>query len=292
MKGIVLAGGTGSRLWPLTLATSKQLLPVHDKPMIYYPISTLMMAGIEKILIISTPNDIDRFQDLLGDGSRLGIEFSYAVQPEPKGIAQAFTIGEKFIGNDNVALVLGDNILVGNKVGTNLRAHGEISGGLIFAARVTDPERYGVIELDSEGRAVSIEEKPTSPKSNLAIPGLYFYDNSVIELSKSLVPSLRGELEISAINEKYLELNKLKVTLLPRGTIWMDAGTIESLHEATSYIQAIENRQRLKIGCIEEIAWRNNWIEDNQLLEISMNLGNNDYANYLKTLLEKNESNS
>ncbi len=251
-----------------------------------------MMAGIEKILIISTPNDIDRFQDLLGDGSRLGIEFSYAVQPEPKGIAQAFTIGEKFIGNDNVALVLGDNILVGNKVGTNLRAHGEISGGLIFAARVTDPERYGVIELDSEGRAVSIEEKPTSPKSNLAIPGLYFYDNSVIELSKSLVPSLRGELEISAINEKYLELNKLKVTLLPRGTIWMDAGTIESLHEATSYIQAIENRQRLKIGCIEEIAWRNNWIEDNQLLEISMNLGNNDYANYLKTLLEKNESNS
>jgi glucose-1-phosphate thymidylyltransferase len=292
MKGIVLAGGTGSRLWPLTLATSKQLLPVHDKPMIYYPISTLMMAGIEKILIISTPNDIDRFQDLLGDGSRLGIEFSYAVQPEPKGIAQAFTIGEKFIGNDNVALVLGDNILVGNKVGTNLRAHGEISGGLIFAARVTDPERYGVIELDSEGRAVSIEEKPTSPKSNLAIPGLYFYDNSVIELSKSLVPSLRGELEISAINEKYLELNKLKVTLLPRGTVWMDAGTIESLHEATSYIQAIENRQRLKIGCIEEIAWRNNWIEDNQLLEISMNLGNNDYANYLKTLLEKNESNS
>lgn len=292
MKGIVLAGGTGSRLWPLTLATSKQLLPVHDKPMIYYPISTLMMAGIEKILIISTPNDIDRFQDLLGDGSRLGIEFSYAVQPEPKGIAQAFTIGEKFIGNDNVALILGDNILVGNKVGTNLRAHGEISGGLIFAARVTDPERYGVIELDSEGRAVSIEEKPTSPKSNLAIPGLYFYDNSVIELSKSLVPSLRGELEISAINEKYLELNKLKVTLLPRGTVWMDAGTIESLHEATSYIQAIENRQRLKIGCIEEIAWRNNWIEDNQLLEISMNLGNNDYANYLKTLLEKNESNS
>jgi glucose-1-phosphate thymidylyltransferase len=292
MKGIVLAGGTGSRLWPLTLATSKQLLPVHDKPMIYYPISTLMMAGIEKILIISTPNDIDRFQDLLGDGSRLGIEFSYAVQPEPKGIAQAFTIGEKFIGNDNVALVLGDNILVGNKVGTNLRAHGEISGGLIFAARVTDPERYGVIELNSEGRAVSIEEKPTSPKSNLAIPGLYFYDNSVIELSKSLVPSLRGELEISAINEKYLELNKLKVTLLPRGTVWMDAGTIESLHEATSYIQAIENRQRLKIGCIEEIAWRNNWIEDNQLLEISMNLGNNDYANYLKTLLEKNESNS
>ena len=292
MKGIVLAGGTGSRLWPLTLATSKQLLPVHDKPMIYYPISTLMMAGIEKILIISTPNDIDRFQDLLGDGSHLGIEFSYAVQPEPKGIAQAFTIGEKFIGNDNVALILGDNILVGNKVGTNLRAHGEISGGLIFAARVTDPERYGVIELDSEGHAVSIEEKPTNPKSNLAIPGLYFYDNSVIELSKSLLPSLRGELEISSINEKYLELKKLKVSLLPRGTVWMDAGTIESLHEATSFIQAIENRQRLKIGCIEEIAWRNNWIDDNQLLEISMNLGNNDYSNYLKTLLEKNESDS
>ena len=292
MKGIVLAGGTGSRLWPLTLATSKQLLPVHDKPMIYYPISTLMMAGIEKILIISTPNDIDRFQDLLGDGSHLGIEFSYAVQPEPKGIAQAFTIGEKFIGNDNVALILGDNILVGNKVGTNLRAHGEISGGLIFAARVTDPERYGVIELDSEGHAVSIEEKPTTPKSNLAIPGLYFYDNSVIELSKSLLPSLRGELEFSSINEKYLELKKLKVSLLPRGTVWMDAGTIESLHEATSFIQAIENRQRLKIGCIEEIAWRNNWIDDNQLLEISMNLGNNDYSNYLKTLLEKNESDS
>ena len=251
-----------------------------------------MLAGIEKILIISTPNDIDRFQDLLGDGSQLGIEFSYAVQPEPKGIAQAFTIGEKFIGNDNVTLILGDNILVGNQVGTNLRANREISGGLIFAARVTDPERYGVIELDSEGHAVSIEEKPTSPKSNLAIPGLYFYDNSVIELSKSLVPSLRGELEISAINEKYLELNKLKVTLLPRGTVWMDAGTIESLHEATSYIQAIENRQRLKIGCIQEIAWRNNWIDDNKLLEISINLGNNEYSNYLKKLLEKNESNS
>ena len=292
MKGIVLAGGTGSRLWPLTLATSKQLLPVYDKPMIYYPISTLMMAGIKKILIISTPRDIDNFKDLLGDGSTLGIEFSYAVQPEPKGIAQAFLVGEKFIGDDGVALILGDNILVGNKVGTNLKAYGEISGGLIFAARVTDPERYGVIELDSEGRAVSIEEKPTSPKSNLAIPGLYFYDNSVIELSKSLVPSARGELEISSINEKYLELKKLTVSLLPRGTVWMDAGTIKSLHEATSYIQAIENRQQLKIGCLEEIAWRNLWIDDNQLLKIASNLGNNDYANYLKTISKDSELNS
>jgi glucose-1-phosphate thymidylyltransferase len=292
MKGIVLAGGTGSRLWPLTLATSKQLLPVYDKPMIYYPISTLMMAGIKKILIISTPKDIDNFKDLLGDGSTLGIEFSYAVQPEPKGIAQAFLVGEKFIGDDGVALILGDNILVGNKVGTNLKAYGEISGGLIFAARVTDPSRYGVIELDSEGRAVSIEEKPVNPKSNLAIPGLYFYDNSVIELSKSLVPSARGELEISSINEKYLELKKLTVSLLPRGTVWMDAGTIKSLHEATSYIQAIENRQQLKIGCIEEIAWRNLWIDDNQLLKIASNLGNNDYANYLKIILKDSEINS
>ena len=292
MKGIVLAGGTGSRLWPLTLATSKQLLPVYDKPMIYYPISTLMMAGIKKILIISTPRDIDNFKDLLGDGSTLGIEFSYAVQPEPKGIAQAFLVGEKFIGDDGVALILGDNILVGNKVGTNLKAYGEISGGLIFAARVTDPARYGVIELDSEGRAVSIEEKPANPKSNLAIPGLYFYDNSVIELSKSLVPSARGELEISSINEKYLELKKLTVSLLPRGTVWMDAGTIKSLHEATSYIQAIENRQQLKIGCLEEIAWRNLWIDDNQLLKIASNLGNNDYANYLKTISKDSELNS
>jgi glucose-1-phosphate thymidylyltransferase len=292
MKGIILAGGSGTRLFPATLAISKQLLPVFDKPMIYYPISTLMMAGIKKILIISTPKDINNFKDLLGDGSKLGIEFSYAVQPEPKGIAQAFTLGENFIADEGVALVLGDNILVGSKVGTNLKAYTEVSGALIFAAQVTDPERYGVIELDSQGRAVSIEEKPINPKSNLAIPGLYFYDNSVVEISKSLLPSSRGELEISSINETYLNAGKLTVSLLPRGTVWMDAGTIESLHEATSYVQAIENRQQLKIGCVEEVAWRNSWIDNNQLLEIASNLGENEYATYLKTIVENSEKNS
>jgi glucose-1-phosphate thymidylyltransferase len=286
MKGIVLAGGTGSRLWPLTLATSKQLLPVYDKPMIYYPISTLMLAGIKQILIISTPRDIEDFKHLLGDGSKIGIEFSYAIQPEPRGIAQAFSIGEKFIGSDRVALILGDNILVGNSVGSNLRKHIEISGGLIFAARVTDPERYGVVELDSDGYAISIEEKPEKPKSNLAIPGLYFYDNSVIELSKTLKPSSRGEVEISALNELLLKLKKLKVSVLPRGTVWMDAGTIDSLHEATSYIEAIEKRQQLKIGCLEEIAWRNNWIDTNQLLGLASRLGISSYAEYLRTISE------
>ena len=251
-----------------------------------------MMAGIKKILIISTPKDINNFKDLLGDGSKLGIEFSYAVQPEPKGIAQAFTLGENFIADEGVALVLGDNILVGSKVGTNLKAYTEVSGALIFAAQVTDPERYGVIELDSQGRAVSIEEKPINPKSNLAIPGLYFYDNSVVEISKSLLPSSRGELEISSINETYLNAGKLTVSLLPRGTVWMDAGTIESLHEATSYVQAIENRQQLKIGCVEEVAWRNSWIDNNQLLEIASNLGENEYATYLKTIVENSEKNS
>jgi glucose-1-phosphate thymidylyltransferase len=292
MKGIVLAGGTGSRLWPLTLATSKQLLPVYDKPMIYYPISTLMLAGIREILVISTPKDIDHFKDLLGDGSKLGVEFSYAVQPEPKGIAQAFSIGEEFIGGDRVALILGDNILVGNSVGLNLRQHIEISGGLIFAARVTDPERYGVVELDSDGRAISIKEKPKNSKSNLAIPGLYFYDNSVIELSKTLKPSSRGEVEISALNELFLKLNKLKVSVLPRGTVWMDAGTIDSLHEATSYIRAIEKRQQLKIACLEEIAWRNNWIVTNQLLNLASNLGSSSYAEYLRTISEYEGVNS
>ena len=281
-----MAGGTGSRLWPLTLATSKQLLPVYDKPMIYYPISTLMLAGIKQILIISTPRDIEDFKHLLGDGSKIGIEFSYAIQPEPRGIAQAFSIGEKFIGSDRVALILGDNILVGNSVGSNLRKHIEISGGLIFAARVTDPERYGVVELDSDGYAISIEEKPEKPKSNLAIPGLYFYDNSVIELSKTLKPSSRGEVEISALNELLLKLKKLKVSVLPRGTVWMDAGTIDSLHEATSYIEAIEKRQQLKIGCLEEIAWRNNWIDTNQLLGLASRLGISSYAEYLRTISE------
>jgi glucose-1-phosphate thymidylyltransferase len=284
MKGIVLAGGTGSRLWPLTLATSKQLLPVYDKPMIYYPISTLMLAGIREILIISTPNNIESFKQLLGDGSKIGIEFTYAIQPEPKGIAQAFSIGEKFISNDRVALILGDNILVGNKVGSNLKEHNEISGGLIFAARVTDPERYGVIELDSHGRPISIEEKPLKPKSNLAIPGLYFYDNSVIELAKTLSPSSRGELEISDLNELFLKSNNLNVSILPRGTVWMDAGTIQSLHEATSYIESIENTQLMKIACLEEIAWRNNWIDTNQLLELASHLGINRYADYVRSI--------
>lgn len=285
MKGIVLAGGTGSRLWPLTLTTSKQLLPVYDKPMIYYPISTLMLAGIREILIISTPKDIESFKQLLGDGSKIGIEFTYAIQPESKGIAQAFSIGEKFISNDRVALILGDNILVGNKVGSNLKEHNEVSGGLIFAARVTDPERYGVVELDSQGRPISIEEKPLKPKSNLAIPGLYFYDNSVIELSKTLSPSSRGELEISDLNELFLKSNKLNVSVLPRGTVWMDAGTIDSLHKATSYIESIENTQLMKIACLEEIAWRNNWIDTNQLLELASRLGINRYADYVRSII-------
>lgn len=284
MKGIVLAGGTGSRLWPITLATSKQLLPVYDKPMIYYPISTLMLAGIREILIISTPNDIESFKQLLGDGSKFGIEFTYATQPEPKGIAQAFSIGEEFISNDRVALILGDNILVGNKVGANLKDHSELSGGLIFAARVKDPERYGVVELDSQGRPISIEEKPLKPKSNLAIPGLYFYDNSVIELSKTLTPSPRGELEISDLNYLFLKSNNLNVSVLPRGTVWMDAGTIDSLHKATSYIEAIVNTQLMKIACLEEIAWRNNWIDTNQLLELASHLGINPYADYLRSI--------
>ena len=253
--------------------------------MIYYPISTLMLAGIREILIISTPKDIESFKQLLGDGSKIGIEFTYAIQPEPKGIAQAFSIGEKFISNDRVALILGDNILVGNKVGSNLKEHNEVSGGLIFAARVTDPERYGVVELDSQGRPISIEEKPLKPKSNLAIPGLYFYDNSVIELSKTLSPSSRGELEISDLNELFLKSNKLNVSVLPRGTVWMDAGTIDSLHKATSYIESIENTQLMKIACLEEIAWRNNWIDTNQLLELASRLGINRYADYVRSII-------
>jgi glucose-1-phosphate thymidylyltransferase len=284
MKGIVLAGGTGSRLWPITRSVSKQLMSVYDKPMIYYPISTLMLAAIEKILIISTPRDIENFRSLLGDGSNLGVKFTYAVQPEPKGIAQVFTIAEEFIGSDSVALILGDNILVGAGVGSNLKVFSEMSGASIFAAPVTDPERYGVVELDALGKAISIEEKPSKPKSNFAIPGLYFYDNSVIALSKQLSPSARGELEISDLNQLYLKMNRLKVTVLPRGTVWMDAGTIDSLYEAASYVKAIQHRNQLKIGCLEEIAWRNKWIDTNQLLKIASDFGGNEYAVYLRSI--------
>jgi glucose-1-phosphate thymidylyltransferase len=241
-----------------------------------------MLAGIQKILIISTPKDIDNFRSLLGDGSNLGIKFTYAVQPEPKGIAQAFTIAEEFIGSDPVALILGDNILVGGGVGRNLKNFSEMSGASIFASLVSDPERYGVVEIDSHGEAISIEEKPTKPKSNFAIPGLYLYDNSVVALSKQLTPSARGELEISTLNQLYLNMNKLRVTVLPRGTVWMDAGTVESLHEAASYIEAVQNRSQLKIGCLEEIAWRNQWIDTSQLLKIASNFGKNEYASYLR----------
>ncbi len=285
VKGIVLAGGTGSRLWPLTLATSKQLLPVHDKPMIYYPIATLMLAGIREILIISTPTDIPNFKKLLGDGSELGIEFSYEIQSSPKGIAEAFLIGEKFIRNDSVALALGDNILVGSKVGSDLERINSLSGAMIFAVHVADPERYGVVEFDSHGDIKSITEKPKKPPSNFAIPGLYFYDNAVISIAKKILPSSRGELEITSINQSYLEAKLLKVTVLPRSTVWMDAGTIESLHDANTYIRGLESRQNLKIACLEEIALSKGWVDTEQIQKRVNFYGENEYGQYLRNLI-------
>ena len=285
MRGIVLAGGSGTRLWPITRAISKQLMPVYDKPMIYYPLSTLMSAGIRDILIITTPDDQAQFQRLLGNGEEVGIRLSYAVQPKPEGLAQAFVIGEEFVGDEKVALVLGDNIFYGVGLGTNLQRHADIDGALIFAYRVSNPHDYGVVEFDENFTARSIEEKPVKPKSNFAVPGLYFYDNDVVGMAKSITPSARGELEISTINELYLKRGALSVQVLERGTAWLDTGTVESMVQATDFVKVIERRQGFKIGCIEEIAWRSGWIDDSQLSALAEPLVKSGYGDYLRELV-------
>lgn len=287
MKGIILAGGSGTRLHPLTLAVSKQLMPVYDKPMIYYPLSVLMMAGIREILIISTPHDLPMFERLLGNGESLGCKFSYAVQEKPQGLAQAFTIGEDFIGNDKVALILGDNIFYGSGLMQLLQQNNNPDGGVVFAYHVHDPERYGVVEFDNDKKAISIEEKPLQPKSNYAVPGLYFYDNRVIEIAKSLKPSPRGEYEITDVNKVYLKEGKLQVGILSRGTAWLDTGTFTSLMQAGNFVQVIEERQGLKIGCIEEIAYRMKFIDAVQLQVLAEPLRKSGYGEYLMRLIKK-----
>ena len=287
MKGILLAGGSGTRLHPLTLAMSKQMMPVYDKPMIYYPLSTLMMAGINEILIISTPHDLPHFKKLLGDGNSIGCQFSYAEQAIPNGLAQAFVIGEDFIGDDSVALVLGDNIFFGANMDQLLKSNTQPTGGVVFAYHVSDPERYGVVEFDKNFKALSIEEKPLQPKSNYAVPGLYFYDNSVVEIAKNIKPSPRGEYEITDVNKVYLENGALKVGILSRGTAWLDTGTFNSLMQAGQFVQVIEERQGLKIGCIEEIAWRQGFISDSQLATLAEPLRKSGYGEYLLGLLKQ-----
>jgi glucose-1-phosphate thymidylyltransferase len=285
MKGIILAGGSGTRLWPITKGISKQLMPIYDKPMVYYPLSTLMMAGIREVLVITTPEYNDQFRALLGDGSALGMTIEYAVQPSPDGLAQAFVIGEDFIGDDSVALVLGDNIFHGTGLGTSLQKNTTVQGATIFAYHVADPKAYGVVEFDDDFTAVSIEEKPAHPKSNYAVPGLYFYDNDVVEIAKTIEPSARGELEISTVNERYLEAGTLGVEVLDRGTAWLDTGTFESMMQASEYVKVIEDRQGHKIGCIEEIAWRNGWIDDAALADLAAPLAKSGYGVYLQHLL-------
>ena len=287
MKGIILAGGSGTRLYPLTIAVSKQLMPVYDKPMVYYPLSTLMLAGINEILIITTPEDQPAFKKLLGDGSQIGCKFEYVIQPKPEGLAQAFILGADFIGSDPVALVLGDNIFYGSGMGTLLRKKANPDGAVVFAYQVHDPERYGVVEFDKDFKVLSIEEKPENPKSNYAVPGLYFYDNDVVAIAKAIKPSHRGELEITDVNRVYLEKGKLDVGVLDRGTAWLDTGTFDSLIEAGEFIEVIEKRQGLKIGCIEEIAYRNNWINDEQMEKLAKMYMKSGYGAYLQKLIGK-----
>lgn len=285
MKGIVLAGGTGSRLWPVTFGVSKQLLPVYDKPLVHYPISTLMLTGIREILIITTPQDQESFKRLLGDGKKYGVSFSFAVQDNPEGLAQAFIIGEKFIGEDPSALILGDNIFYGSSLGMQLKELTEPEGAIIFAYKVKDPERYGVIDFDASGKVTSIEEKPSKPRSQYAVPGLYFYDKRVVEIAKSVKPSSRGELEITSVNQEYLKAGKLQARVLERGTAWLDTGTFESLNSASAFIQIIEERQGQKVSCLEEVAWRNGWISDSELSARADEYKSSPFASYLRSLL-------